>query len=109
METTQKISGWWILNILKALKLICLISWKVEGEENIPKKPCLIVANHQGPWESMFLQTLFVPTSSIIKKEILLVPFFGWAISCLKPITIDRNKKLNSLKKSCTTWKQKNK
>ena len=33
METTQKVSGWWVLNILKALKLICLISWKVEGEE----------------------------------------------------------------------------
>jgi len=99
METTQKVSGWWVLNILKALKLICLISWKVEGEENIPKKPCLIVANHHGPWESLFLQTLFVPTSSIIKKEILLIPFFGWAISCLKPITINRNKKLNSLKR----------
>ena len=41
-----------------------------------------------------------LPTSSIIKKEILFIPFFGWAISRLKPIPINRNEKHTSLKKS---------
>ena len=58
-----------------------------------------MVSNHQGPWESLFLQTLFLPTSSIIKKEILLIPFFGWAISRLRPISIDRKLKIKSFKK----------
>jgi len=34
-----------------------------------------------------------------MKKEILIIPFFGWAISRLKPISIDRKLKLESLKK----------
>ena len=34
-----------------------------------------------------------------MKKEILIIPFFGWAISRLKPISINRKLKLASLKK----------
>jgi 1-acyl-sn-glycerol-3-phosphate acyltransferase len=97
--TSQKIGRFWIINILRVLKLICGISWRVTGLENLPKKPFIMVSNHQGPWESLFLQTLFIPTSSIIKKEILLIPFFGWAISRMNPVAINRKEKFNSLKK----------
>jgi 1-acyl-sn-glycerol-3-phosphate acyltransferase len=79
--------------------LLCGISWSVEGIKNLPEKPFVMVSNHQGPWESFFLQTLFLPTSSIIKREILLIPFFGWAISRLSPISINRKLKIESLKK----------
>ena len=75
------------------------ISWTIEGLENIPKTPFVMVANHQGLWESLFLQTLFLPTSSILKKEILIIPFFGWALSRLRPIALNRKLKLESLKK----------
>lgn len=95
----QMIASFWIINILKALKYICGIDWVVDGIDNIPKKPFVIMANHQGPWESLFLQTLMVPTSSIIKKEILFIPFFGWAISRLNPIPINRKEKHSSMKK----------
>ena len=81
------------------LKHICGIDWAVDGIDNMPDKPFVIMANHQGPWESLFLQTLILPTSSIIKKEILFIPFFGWAISRLKPIPINRKEKHSSMKK----------
>ena len=93
------IASFWIINILKVLKHICGIDWAVDGIDNIPNKPFVIMANHQGPWESLFLQTLALPTSSIIKKEILFIPFFGWAISRLKPIPINRKEKHSSMKK----------
>ena len=89
----------WILFILKSLKVICGIGWSVKGIENVPNTPFVIASNHQSPWESFFLQTLFLPTSSIMKKEILIIPFFGWAISRLKPISINRKLKVESLKK----------
>lgn len=98
-SNSQKISRFWIINILQVLRLICGISWRVTGLENLPKKPFIIVANHQGPWESLFLQTLFIPTSSIVKKEILWIPFFGWAISRLNPVAINRKEKFGSLKR----------
>lgn len=89
----------WILFILKSLKVLCGIGWNIKGIENIPKTPFVMAANHQSPWESFFLQTLFIPTSSIMKREILIIPFFGWAISRLKPISINRKLKIESLKR----------
>lgn len=99
---TQKIGKIWILYILRVLRYICGIGWELEGLENLPEKPFVIVANHQSPWESLFLQTLVTPTSSIIKQEILYIPFFGWAISRLNPIPINRKEKYTSLKKVLT-------
>ena len=95
----QYIGRLWILLILKTLRVLCGIGWDVRGMENLPNTPFVIAANHQSPWESFFLQTLFIPTSSIMKKEILMIPFFGWAIARLKPISINRKMKIESLRK----------
>ena len=80
------------------MRAICGISWVIKGIENIPNGPCIFAANHQGLWESFFLQTINIPTSSIIKRELLLIPFFGWALACLKPIHLRRSNKFKSLK-----------
>ena len=79
----QSFGALWIRFVLWFLKLTCGVNWVVEGKENIPKNPCIIVSNHQGQWESFYLQTLFIPSTSIIKKELLYIPFFGWALRCM--------------------------
>ena len=99
MPKVQHIGRIWIFLVLKALKVLCGVNWDVRGIENVPNTPFVIAANHQSPWESFFLQTLFTPTSSIMKKEILMIPFFGWAIARLKPISINRKKKIEGLRK----------
>ena len=98
-KTLQKVASMWVFFILNALKVICGVNWNISGINNIPNKPCILVSNHQGTWESFFLQTLCFPSSSIIKKELLFIPFFGWALACLKPIHLTRSKKITSLKK----------
>ena len=98
-ESLQNIASFWVKSVLFLLKKICGISWEVTGAENIPKSPCILVSNHQGQWESFFLQTLKIPSSSIIKQELLYIPIFGWALACLKPIHLRRSKKYKSMKK----------
>ena len=95
----QIIASKWVNFILLSLKKICGVTWSIKGLENIPDKPCILVSNHQGVWESFFIQTLYFPSSSIVKKELLFIPFFGWALACLKPIHLTRSKKIVSLKK----------
>tara|TARA_B100000886_G_scaffold290126_1_gene215358 strand:- start:3657 stop:4256 length:600 start_codon:yes stop_codon:yes gene_type:complete len=95
----QTIASYWIKTVLYFLKIICGVSWDVMGLENIPKSSCILVSNHQGQWESFFLQTLVIPSSSIIKQELLYIPIFGWALACLKPIHLRRSKKYISMKK----------
>ena len=47
----------------------------------------------------LYLQTLIHPISSIIKQELLLIPFFGWALAFMRPIPINRKNKFQSLRK----------
>ena len=98
-SSLQIVSSYWVKLMLNALKILCGVSWKVEGIDNLPNTPCIIVSNHQGQWESFFLQTLIIPSSSIIKKGLLYIPFFGWALACLKPIHLRRKRKYVSMKK----------
>ena len=91
--------SYYIFGLLFLLKYICKISHKVHGLENLKKSPTIFVANHQAVWEVLFLITLINPTIPIVKKELLLIPFFGWGLSLLRPITINRSKKVVSLKK----------
>ena len=51
----------------------------------------MILAKHQSTWETFFLSAYFEPLTQVLKRELLRVPFFGWAIMLLKPIAIDRD------------------
>tara|TARA_Y100000994_G_C15427946_1_gene332939 strand:- start:25 stop:432 length:408 start_codon:yes stop_codon:yes gene_type:complete len=88
----------YIFILLKVLKFLCRIDWQVKGNIS-SKKPIVIASNHQGLWESFYLQTLANPLTTIIKKELIYIPFFGWALYLLSPIKINRSKKIQSAKK----------
>lgn len=79
-------------------KVVLGIGYAVEGLENIPEQPCVILAKHQSTWETFFLSALFEPLSQVLKRELLYLPFFGWAMAMLKPIAIDRSNPKAALK-----------
>ena len=74
------------------------LRYEVEGLENIPQQPCVVLAKHQSTWETFYLSALFEPLSQVVKRELLYVPFFGWAMAMLKPIAIDRSNPKAALK-----------
>lgn len=88
------------------LKLCCGVGVKVSGRENLPKEGAyVVVANHQSEWETLFLQTLVRPQCTVLKKELLKIPFFGWALGLLNPIAIDRSQRRGALKQLLTEGK----
>ena len=74
------------------LHVTCDIKVEVIGKENLPDEPCVIVSNHQGQWETFSMQYLFHPLCTLLKKELLYIPLWGWAMKMLNPIAIDRGK-----------------
>ena len=74
------------------LYVTCNIKLTVVGEEHIPTQPCVIVSNHQGQWETFSMQYLFHPLCTLLKRELLYIPLWGWAMSLLRPIAINRSK-----------------
>ena len=71
----------------------------VIGQENIPSIPCVIMCKHQSEWETFYLQTIFPQLCTILKKELLSIPFFGWALKQMEPIAIDRSSPKDALRK----------
>ncbi|WP_438951086.1 lysophospholipid acyltransferase family protein [Porticoccus sp.] len=92
--------------INRALSLTCGIKVKVDGLENIPQTPCVILSKHQSTWEVFFLQRLFMPVSTILKQELLKIPFFGWGIRLMHPIAIDRSNPRQAMSQVMSQGKQ---
>lgn len=82
------------------LYFTCRVKVIVEGKENLPLKPCVIVSNHQGQWETFFMQYLFHPLCTLLKRELLFIPLWGWAMSLMHPIAINRGKPREALKQA---------
>lgn len=71
-------------------KITCGLKYQVNGKENIPSAPCVVLCNHQSTWETIFMQVLLPPQSWVLKRELLYIPFFGWGLALIKPIAINR-------------------
>jgi len=81
----------WGMSNLWLLSKICGLNYKIKGLENIPDTGCIILSKHQSAWETMALRGLLPPSQAwVLKRELLWVPFFGWALMALQAIGINR-------------------
>ena len=85
-----KIMGHWASFCLRFFLSTKLV---VKGRENIIyDKKFFIAASHQSMFETFFLQTIFNSPVFILKKELLMIPIFGWYLKKIGSISIKRNK-----------------
>jgi 1-acyl-sn-glycerol-3-phosphate acyltransferase len=89
VERYRFIAIWCRMN-LWAARVLCGIRPEVRGREHIPQAPHIVMCKHSSTWETLFLTQLFPPLAFVAKKELLAIPFFGWAFRFASPITIDR-------------------
>jgi len=99
--TRHRIIVTWCSFTVKWLRLTCGVRYEITGLENFDKTkgPYVILSKHQSQWETLMLQRVFWPASTILKKELLDIPFFGWGLKALRPIPIDRSNPREALKK----------
>ena len=85
-----KLMGYWAgfcLRIIKSVKI------QVIGKDNIiTNKKFFIAASHQSMFETFYLQTIFNAPVFILKKELILMPIFGWYLKKIGSISIKRSK-----------------
>jgi len=89
--TRYRIISQWAKLMLPLLRLVCGIRHEVRGIENIPSEPCIVLCKHQSAWETLALQEIFPPQVWVLKRELLWLPFFGWALALTSPIAIKRS------------------
>jgi 1-acyl-sn-glycerol-3-phosphate acyltransferase len=88
----------WNFLVMRWLGMTCGITYKVRGRELLPPGPFVLLSKHQSQWETFFLQVLRPPIATVLKKELLRVPFFGWGLALLEPIAIDRSNPKRAIK-----------
>ena len=72
------------------LKVLCGLTYTVEGRENIPAGAHVSMWKHSSAWETIAQAAVFPPQSWVLKHELMWIPLVGWAVRCLKPIAINR-------------------
>lgn len=97
-RTSMRICANWCQVAVVWAHICCGIRYEITGAENIPAGGCVVLAKHQSAWETLIVQSLFYPAATVIKRELLSIPFFGWSIRLCDPIAIDRDDASGSLK-----------
>ena len=85
-----KLMGYWTGFCLKVFLSTKII---IKGKDNIVQNDKFFIASsHQSMFETFYLQTIFNSPVFILKKELLLIPIFGWYLKKIGSISIKRNK-----------------
>ncbi len=103
-------AAWLGLCSLPAARVLLGIQTRITGLENLPqgeKTPAVLLVKHQSTFETFLMPAIMPhPIAYVFKKELLYVPFFGWAIGLLDMIHIDRSQRTQAFKKVVAQGKQ---
>lgn len=90
----------WANFVLKLAEIFCGVRYEVEGLENINEnRAAIVLSNHQSAWETLAFRCFLPMQTSLFKRSLMWVPFWGWAMATLRPIPIDRDNKTAALRK----------
>ena len=89
-------------------RFFCGLDPEVEGLENLPDEPCVIMIKHTSTFETYWHVTVFPKTTWVIKREVMYVPIVGWAMKlALDPIFINRGSGRSAVKQVIGKGKKK--
>jgi 1-acyl-sn-glycerol-3-phosphate acyltransferase len=95
----------WLRMAVWGARAICGVRWRVQGLAHLPtaaqqNSAVVLAAKHQSTWETFAFPTLMPhPLAYVFKRELLYIPFFGWAMGRLDMIHIDRSKRAEAWNK----------
>ena len=97
----------WRHGFMAMCRVVLGIRYVLQGQENISTAtPAIYLCKHQSAWETVALQIWTPPAVFVLKRELLYIPFFGWALWGLRMIWIDRSAGKSALGKIVTQGKQ---
>lgn len=80
----------WGKSMLVAGRILCGLRCQVEGRENIPAEPSVIMIKHTTVFETYAQLAIFPRQTWVLKRDLLWIPLFGWGLAAMKPIAINR-------------------
>ena len=100
----------WLKLSVDSARVIMGIRYAVQGQENLPvgeTSPAILLVKHQSTYETFLMPAIMPhPLAYVFKKELLSVPFFGWAMSRMDMIHIDRSQRAQAFQKVVSQGKR---
>src|SRR5262249_30049135 len=80
----------WAACVLALLKAVVGLDGTVRGGEHLPSGPFILAMKHQSAWDTLILPVALGDPAVVLKRELLLVPFYGWYAARAGSIAVDR-------------------
>jgi 1-acyl-sn-glycerol-3-phosphate acyltransferase len=81
----------WGKSMLWVGRFVCGLDYVIEGRENIPSRPSVIMIKHSTVFETYAQLAIFPPQTWVVKRELQWIPLFGWGLAAMRPIAINRD------------------
>jgi 1-acyl-sn-glycerol-3-phosphate acyltransferase len=102
----------WLATAVWGAKVICGVRTRVQGMDHVPsaadaRGAVLLASKHQSTYETFLYPALMPhPLAYVFKRELLYIPFFGWAMARMDMIHIDRSKRAEAWNKVAAQGKR---
>jgi 1-acyl-sn-glycerol-3-phosphate acyltransferase len=87
---TMRFGRFWAAGVLGLLKVIVGLDHEIRGLDRLPRNGCIIAMKHQSAWDTLILPVVLSDPAIVLKRELLLLPFYGWYAARAGSIAIDR-------------------
>jgi 1-acyl-sn-glycerol-3-phosphate acyltransferase len=96
---TMKFGRFWARSVLVLLRIIVGLDYQIRGLDRIPRGACIIAMKHQSAWDALILPVVLGDPACVLKRELLLVPLYGWYAARAGSIAIDRKAGAGALRR----------
>jgi 1-acyl-sn-glycerol-3-phosphate acyltransferase len=80
----------WAALVLKLVGWCCGLTHELRGIEHLPQAPVIIAMKHQSAWDTLAVPVIFGNPAIVLKRELMMIPFYGWYLWKAGMIAIDR-------------------
>jgi 1-acyl-sn-glycerol-3-phosphate acyltransferase len=96
---TMRFGRFWAASVLVLLRLIVGLDHQIRGLDRVPRSGCIIAMKHQSAWDALVLPVVLGDPAVVVKRELLLLPFYGWYAARAGSIAIDRKAGAGALRR----------
>jgi 1-acyl-sn-glycerol-3-phosphate acyltransferase len=96
---TMQFGRFWSRSVLVLLRVIVGLDYEIRGFDRIPRGGCVIAMKHQSAWDTLILPVMLGDPAIVLKRELLLLPFYGWYARRAGSIAVDRKAGASALRR----------
>lgn len=89
-DVTYRWCVFWARTVMRLMRAICGLDYRVLGREHIQPGPAVYALKHQSAWETIAFLQVGPPVAGVLKRELLMIPVYGWYMRRLGMVPIDR-------------------